>query len=115
MAAQSMPADKTVRFPSVGDPNMLSVPQGMLEVQLEHKDITVSLYVLDLNVGDDQIALLLPATMRVEQMRMKSKFILSHDGSRYPVLYLGGNFEFLAASPKLRVLSFIRTQDKVPK
>lgn len=71
------------------------------------------LYALDVCVEESQVALLLPAAMHIEGIRLKSKFNLVHDNVAYGVMYIGGNFAFQRSSPELRVLSFVRVAGNV--
>ena len=103
-----------IAFPST-DPQLLQVPTGAKYVELKHKDFTLTLYVIDVAIEEDQIALLLTATARIDRMRTKAKFELVYDAKTYRIMYMGGNFTFTEPNPALRVLSFMRVADTIQK
>lgn len=103
-----------LQFPGL-DPGLLRPALSYRDVHIEHRDITITLSAISVSIEESQIGLLLPATMRVEMMKLKSKFMLRVDDAEYSVMYLGGNFTFNSTVPPLRVLSFMRLSDTLPK
>ena len=79
-----------------------------MKIALQHRDFTMHLQVIDVCVGEDQIGVIMPASLHVETIRNKAKFDLVFEEQRYPIAYFGGNFTFTAADPELRMLTFMR-------
>lgn len=109
LAVHQSPA---IEFPGVPKA-LLDDRLPLMTVLLEHKDMTIRLPAIDISIGDDAVGVLMPASKPLEEIKFKTKFKLVHAGISYQVVFIGGNFEFEASIPKLRVLSFARLADKL--
>jgi len=90
---------------------------AQIKVKLSTKEFSWSLLVEDLCITDAYVAMVLPKNVEIQDMRMKAKLVLGINGADYPVMYIGGNFEFnsIPALPPLRILSFVRISGNISK
>ena len=94
---------------------LMHIPKDYKKVKLTTKDMSCVLWALDLCITPEYVALVLPKTMEVQDMRMKAKFAITLDNEEYAVMFIGGNFEFNLATTPLRVLSFARLTSNISK
>jgi hypothetical protein len=74
-------------------PESNSVP--LKKVTLEHDLYTLSFGVVDVSVSEHQLAIKLPKTDHfLFEPKVNSPFLVKHLGRVYPVVYLGGVFNF---------------------
>lgn len=86
------------------------------KVKIATKDLSWSLVVADVCITEAYVALALPQNVEIQDMRMKAKLTLGIEETDYPVMYIGGNFEFKIANlPPLRILSFARLSGNISK
>lgn len=114
-APHSLPKASTasgISIPSA-DPALLQVPDGYISIELQLRDVAVELYAIDIAVSDEQIAILLPATMRVQSVKIRTKLKIRTPTGIFNAMAIGGNFVFSRSEPELRVLSFARLPDSV--
>ncbi len=105
-------AQSGISIPNV-DAALLQVPEGYISIELQLRDVSVWLYAIDIAVSDEQIAVLLPATMRVQSVKMRTKLKIRTPEGNFNAMAIGGNFVFARSEPELRVLSFARLPDSV--
>jgi len=87
------------------------------KVKFSTKEFSWALFAEDLCITDSYVAMVLPKNIEVQDMRMKAKLVLNIDETDYPVMYIGGNFEFnlIPQLPPLRILSFVRISGNISK
>lgn len=95
----------------------LGIVDSKRKVKFSTKEFSWSLMVEDLCITDTYVAMVLPKNVEVQDMRMKAKLVLNIDETSYPVMYIGGNFEFnlIPSLPPLRILSFVRISGNISK
>jgi hypothetical protein len=79
---------------------------------LQHELYTVSFPVEDISIADYQLALKIPRNDFKFEPTPHSKFILSVQGKKYPIVYVGGLFDF--PSDATWALTFILDYDDPP-
>lgn len=103
---------------SAGCPGLVyGIVDSKKKIKFATKEFSWSLMVEDVCITDTYVAMVLPKNIEVQDMRMKAKLVLSIDEIDYPVMYIGGNFEFnsIPSLPPLRILSFVRISGNISK
>jgi hypothetical protein len=68
------------------------------KVELEHELYNIKFGAVDVSISEHQLAITVPATSDFKfEPKVNSHFIVKHLGQVYPVVYLGGVFQFKSA------------------
>ena len=90
---------------AAGQPTPVSgVPAGWSKpvtekVELEHELYNIKFGAVDVSISEHQLAITVPSTSDFNfEPKVNSHFIVRHLGQTYPVVYLGGVFQFKSAN-----------------